>query len=44
MDLPKLNHMMACYAVFLATGHTMAQRQIKAFAIRNYLYASDSLL
>jgi len=44
MDLPKLNHMLACYAVFLATGHTVAQRQIKASTIRNYLAASASFL
>ena len=35
---------MACYAVFLASGHSLAQRQIKAATIRQYLFAASTFL
>ena len=33
-----LNHIMACYTVFLATGHTIYQRQVRATTIEKYVH------
>lgn len=39
-----LNYIMACYAVFLATGHTIYQRQVRSATIDKYLHAAATFI
>ena len=39
-----LNYMMACYAVFLATGHTLRARSIKSASIKTYLHNAATFI
>ena len=39
-----LNYAMACYAIFLSTGHTLRAKNVKADTIRVYLKDSATLL
>ena len=44
MDTTTLNYIMACYSVFLATGHTIYQRQVRASTIDKYLHAAATFI
>ena len=40
----QLNLVLACYAAFLATGHTLQSKSIKAETIRKYLFEAKTFI
>ena len=39
-----MNYVMACYATFLATGHTLQSKSIKADTIQKYLFDAKTFI
>ena len=39
-----MNYVVACYAIFLATGYTLQPKSVKADTLQKYLYDAKTLI